>query len=77
MFLTVFEDTNEQGFVSLAVPPVSWDLGMERLGDPDIQLTDDRDKLIKSVLIELSCFCVFNLLQFVLYFNSERGKRQN
>lgn len=77
VFLTVFEDTNEQGFVSLTVPPVSWDLSMERLGDPDIQLTDDKDRYIKSVLIELSRFSVFNLLQFVLYFNSERGKRQN
>lgn len=37
--LTVFEDTDEQGFVGVTVPPVSWDLGMERLGNPDIQLT--------------------------------------
>lgn len=39
MLLTVFEDSDEQGFVGLAVPPVGRDLGMERLGDPDIQLT--------------------------------------
>lgn len=38
-FLTVFEDADEQGFVGLAVPPVGWNLGMERLGNPDIQLT--------------------------------------
>lgn len=37
-FLTVFEDADEQGFVGLAVPPVDRDLGMERLGNPDIQL---------------------------------------
>lgn len=37
--VTVFEDTEEQGLVGLAVPPVSWDLGVERLGNPDIQLT--------------------------------------
>lgn len=39
VFLTVFEDTDEQGFVGLAVPPVDWDLGVEWLGNPDIQLT--------------------------------------
>lgn len=39
VFLTVFEDTNEQGFVGLTVPPVSWDLSVERLWYPDIQLT--------------------------------------
>ena len=37
--LTVFEDTEEEGFVGLTVPPVGWDLSMERLGDPDIKLT--------------------------------------
>lgn len=37
-FPTVFEDADEQGFVSFTVPPVCWDLGVERLGDPDIHL---------------------------------------
>lgn len=38
-FLTMLENTNEQGLVSLTVPPVNWDLGMEWLRNPDIQLT--------------------------------------
>lgn len=36
--LTVLEDTNEQGLVRLAVPPVNWDLGVEGLRNPDVQL---------------------------------------
>lgn len=39
MFLTMLENTNEQGLVSLTVPPVNWDLSMEGLRNPDIQLT--------------------------------------
>lgn len=38
MFLTMLENTNEQGLVSLTVPPVNWDLSMEGLRNPDIQL---------------------------------------
>lgn len=36
---TVFEDADEQGFVSFTVPPVSRHLSMKRLGDPDVQNT--------------------------------------
>lgn len=39
VLLTMLENTDEQGLVSLAVPPVDWDLGVERLRDPDVQLT--------------------------------------
>lgn len=38
--LTMFKDTDEQGLVGLAVPPVHWDLGVEGLRDPDVQLTE-------------------------------------
>lgn len=61
MFVTVFEDTDEQGFICVAVPPVSWDLGMKWLGDPDIQLTL-AEKHTKSLIIKIQLF-VFNLLQ--------------
>lgn len=37
--VTVFEDADEQGLVSLAVPPVSRDFGMKRLRNPDVQHT--------------------------------------
>lgn len=36
--LTVLENTDEQGLVGLAVPPVDWHLCVEGLGDPDVQL---------------------------------------
>lgn len=39
MFLTMLENTNEQRLVGLTVPPVNWDLSMEWLRNPDIQLT--------------------------------------
>lgn len=61
VFVTVFEDTDEQGFICVAVPPVSWDLGMKWLGDPDIQLTL-AEKHTKSLIIKIQLF-VFNLLQ--------------
>lgn len=35
--ITVFKDADEQGLVSFAVPPVCWDLGVERLRNPDVQ----------------------------------------
>lgn len=45
VLLTVLENTDEQGLVGLAVPPVDRDLGMERLRDPDVQLTvEDRSQ---------------------------------
>jgi len=37
--LTVLEDADEQRLVPLALPPVGRDLGVERLRDPDVQLT--------------------------------------
>ena len=67
MFVTVFEDTDEQGFICVAVPPVSWDLGMEWLGDPDIQLTgretyqiaDNQSTTICVDLLQLGISLVF------------------
>lgn len=45
VLLTVLENTDEQGLVGLAVPPVDRDLGVERLRDPDVQLTvEDRSQ---------------------------------
>lgn len=38
--LTMFEDTDEQGLVGLAVPPIHGDLCVEGLRDPDVQLTE-------------------------------------
>lgn len=34
----MLENTDEQGLVGLAVPPVDRDLRVEGLGDPDVQL---------------------------------------
>lgn len=36
--LTMLKDADEKGLVSIEIPPISGDVGMERLWDPDIQL---------------------------------------
>lgn len=50
--VTVFEDADEQGLVSLRVPPVSWDLSVERLRDPDIQHAEEQRR--QHIIISLS-----------------------
>lgn len=47
----MLENTNEQGLVSLTVPPVNWDLSMEGLRNPDIQLTV-KDKVKKVISLQ-------------------------
>lgn len=34
----MLEDSDEEGLVSLQVPPISRDFSVERLWDPDVQL---------------------------------------
>lgn len=34
----MLKDTDEEGFIRFGIPPISGDLSMEGLRDPDIQL---------------------------------------
>lgn len=60
---TVFEDAQQQGLVGLAVPPVGRDLGVEGLGDPDVQLAAAGRDQITLLIIQANRLCAFNSLQ--------------
>lgn len=48
----MLKDADEKGLVSIEIPPISGDVGMERLWDPDIQLAindkQTQERVIKT-----------------------------
>lgn len=77
MYLTVFEDANEQGFVGFAVPPVGRDLRVERLGNPDIQLAATEINISKRLLMERSRSRAFHFSSVRLVFPIRREGKTN